>query len=547
MARDPGRVLIFDTTLRDGEQSPGASLNLEEKLAIAHQLARLGVDIIEAGFPFASPGDFTAVQRIAEAVGTADGPVICGLARAAQGDIKACAEAVAPAAHRRIHTFIATSDIHLEHKLRKTRREVLAITAEMVAYARSLVDDVEFSCEDAGRSDPDFMHQVIEAAIQAGATTINIPDTVGYATPAEFGALIAGINANVPSIDQAVISVHGHNDLGLAVANFLEAVKNGARQLECTINGIGERAGNASLEELVMALHVRRSYFNPFLGRPPESSEPLTAVRTEEITKTSRLVSNLTGMAVQPNKAIVGANAFAHESGIHQDGVLKNRLTYEIIDARTVGLADNRISLGKLSGRSAFRARLEELGYSLERDDLDDAFARFKELADRKREISDRDLEAIVSEQVQQQDEARFALNSVQVSCGTNLQPTATVSLTTSDGALITEAAIGTGPVDAVCQALNRLAQVPNELVEFSVKSVTEGIDAMGEVTIRLRHQGVLYSGHAADTDIVVAAAQAFVNALNRLVSGASVQPLHPQKAPLPQVGDLPLAQRPRL
>jgi len=424
---------------------------------------------------------------------------------------------------------------------------VLAITAEMVAYARSLVDDVEFSCEDAGRSDPDFMHQVIEAAIQAGATTINIPDTVGYATPAEFGDLIAGINANVPSIDQAVISVHGHNDLGLAVANFLEAVKNGARQLECTINGIGERAGNASLEELVMALHVRRSYFNPFLGRPPESSEPLTAVRTEEITKTSRLVSNLTGMAVQPNKAIVGANAFAHESGIHQDGVLKNRLTYEIIDARTVGLADNRISLGKLSGRSAFRARLEELGYSLERDDLDDAFARFKELADRKREISDRDLEAIVSEQVQQQDEARFALNSVQVSCGTNLQPTATVSLTTSDGALITEAAIGTGPVDAVCQALNRLAQVPNELVEFSVKSVTEGIDAMGEVTIRLRHQGVLYSGHAADTDIVVAAAQAFVNALNRLVSGASVQPLHPQKAPLPQVGDLPLAQRPRL
>jgi len=547
MARDPGRVLIFDTTLRDGEQSPGASLNLEEKLAIAHQLARLGVDIIEAGFPFASPGDFTAVQRIAEAVGTADGPVICGLARAAQGDIKACAEAVAPAAHRRIHTFIATSDIHLEHKLRKTRSDVLAITAEMVAYARSLVDDVEFSCEDAGRSDPDFMHQVIEAAIQAGATTINIPDTVGYATPAEFGALIAGINANVPSIDQAVISVHGHNDLGLAVANFLEAVKNGARQLECTINGIGERAGNASLEELVMALHVRRSYFNPFLGRPQESSEPLTAVRTEEITKTSRLVSNLTGMAVQPNKAIVGANAFAHESGIHQDGVLKNRLTYEIIDARTVGLADNRISLGKLSGRSAFRARLEELGYSLERDDLDDAFARFKELADRKREISDRDLEAIVSEQVQQQDEARFALNSVQVSCGTNLQPTATVSLTTSDGALITEAAIGTGPVDAVCQALNRLAQVPNELVEFSVKSVTEGIDAMGEVTIRLRHQGVLYSGHAADTDIVVAAAQAFVNALNRLVSGASVQPLHPQKAPLPQVGDLPLAQRPRL
>ena len=546
MARDPGRVLIFDTTLRDGEQSPGASLNLEEKLAIAQQLARLGVDIIEAGFPFASPGDFNAVQRIAASVGTAEGPVICGLARAAKGDIKACADAVAPAVNRRIHTFIATSDIHLEHKLRKSRAEVLQIAGEMVAYARSLVDDVEFSCEDAGRSDPEFMYQVIEAAIAAGATTINIPDTVGYTTPAEFGALIDGINRHVPNIDQAVISVHCHNDLGLAVANFLEAVKNGARQLECTINGIGERAGNASLEELVMALHVRRSYFNPFLGRPAESTEPLTGVRTEEIYKTSRLVSNLTGMAVQPNKAIVGANAFAHESGIHQDGVLKNRLTYEIIDARTIGLADNRISLGKLSGRSAFRARLEELGYSLERDDLDDAFARFKELADRKREITDRDLEAIVSEQVQQQDEARYSLKLVQVSTGTNLQPTATVTLVNSDGAELTEAAIGTGPVDAVCQALNHLARVPNELVEFSVKSVTEGIDAMGEVTIRLRADGVLYSGHAADTDIVVAAAQAFVNALNRLVAGSQRSPLHPQKDPLP-VGDLAAAERPRL
>ncbi len=541
MAKDPGRVLIFDTTLRDGEQSPGASLNLEEKLAIAHQLARLRVDILEAGFPFASPGDFNAVQRIAASVGTPEGPVICGLARAARGDIKACAEAVAPAARRRIHTFIATSDIHLEHKLRKSRADVLQIAAEMVAYARSLTDDVEFSCEDAGRSDPEYLYEVIEAAVAAGATTINIPDTVGYTTPTEFGTLIDGINRHVPNIDRAVISVHGHNDLGLAVANFLEAIKNGARQLECTINGIGERAGNASLEELVMALHVRRSYFNPFLGRPAESTEPLTGVRTEEIYKTSRLVSNLTGMAVQPNKAIVGANAFAHESGIHQDGVLKNRLTYEIIDARTIGLSDTRLSLGKLSGRSAFRARLEELGYTLERDDLDEAFARFKELADRKREITDRDLEAIVSEQVQQQDEARFTLKRVQVSCGTGLRPTATVSLVTADGAEITEAAIGTGPVDAVCQALNRLAQVPNELVEFSVKSVTEGIDAIGEVTIRLRTGGVLYSGHSADTDVVVAAAQAFVNALNRLVAGTQRAPLHPQKAPLP------VAETPRL
>lgn len=546
MSRDPGRVLIFDTTLRDGEQSPGASLNLEEKLAIAQQLARLGVDIIEAGFPFASPGDFKAVHRVAEVVGREDGPVICGLARAASGDIKACANAIAPAAHRRIHTFIATSDIHLEHKLRRTRSEVLAIISEMVAYARSLVDDVEFSPEDAGRSDPEFLYPAIEAAIDAGATTINIPDTVGYTTPSEFGALIDSVNRYVPNIDQATISVHGHNDLGLAVANFLEAVKVGARQLECTINGIGERAGNAALEELVMAMHVRRSYFNPFLGRNPQSPEPLTNVVTEEIAKTSRLVANLTGMVVQPNKAIVGANAFAHESGIHQDGVLKNRLTYEIVDAHTIGLADNRLSLGKLSGRSAFRARLEELGYSLERHDLEEAFARFKELADRKREISDRDLEAIVSEQVQQP-EAHYTLSHVQVSCGTTLLPTATVTLRTRDGAHLSEACMGTGPVDAVCQALNRLAQVPNDLVEFSVKSVTEGIDAMGEVTIRLRHRNQLYSGHAADTDIVVAAAQAFVNALNRLVAGSERAPLHPQRIGLPTADPLSVGERPAL
>ena len=533
MAHDPGRVLIFDTTLRDGEQSPGASLNLEEKLAIAQQLARLGVDVIEAGFPFASPGDFAAVQRIAQQVGGDNGPVICGLSRASKGDIKACAEAVAPAPRRRIHTFIATSDIHLEHKLRKSRKEVLAIVPDMVAYAHSLVDDVEFSCEDAGRSDPEFLYEVIEAAIAAGATTINIPDTVGYTTPTEFGELIAGIDRHVPNMGEAVLSVHGHNDLGLAVANFLEAVKNGARQLECTINGIGERAGNAALEELVMALHVRRRYFNPFFGRDAESPTPLTAVRTEEITKTSRLVSNLTGMVVQPNKAIVGANAFAHESGIHQDGVLKNRLTYEIVDARTVGLSDNRISLGKLSGRSAVRARLEELGYDLSREDLDDAFARFKDLADRKREITDRDLEAIVSEQVQQP-EARYQLKLVQVSCGSSLSPTATVTLADEDGKEQTMASIGTGPVDAVCQALNGLAGVPNELVEFSVKSVTEGIDAIGEVTIRLRRDGELYSGHSADTDVVVAAAQAFVNALNRLVAGSAQPALHPQRDTAP-------------
>ncbi len=529
MAKDPGRVLIFDTTLRDGEQSPGASLNLEEKLAIAQQLARLGVDVIEAGFPFASPGDFAAVQRIAQQVGGENGPTICGLARASRGDIKSCAEAVAPAPNRRIHTFIATSDIHLEHKLRKSRKDVLGIVPDMVSYARTFVDDVEFSCEDAGRSDPEFLYEVIFAAIAAGASTVNIPDTVGYTTPSEFGCLIEGINRHVPNIDEAVISVHGHNDLGLAVANFLEAVKSGARQLECTINGIGERAGNAALEELVMAMHVRRRYFNPFFGREEDSPTPLTAVRTEEITKTSRLVSNLTGMVVQPNKAIVGANAFAHESGIHQDGVLKNRLTYEIVDARTVGLTDNRISLGKLSGRSAVRARFEELGYDLSREDLDDAFARFKDLADRKREITDRDLESIVSVQVQQPD-ACYQLKLVQVSCGSSLRPTATVTLADENGHEQTSAAIGTGPVDAVCRALNQLAGVPNELVEFSVKSVTEGIDAMGDVTIRLRRDGQLYSGHSADTDVVVAAAEAFVNALNRLVAGTAGPTIHPQR-----------------
>ena len=529
MAKDPSRILIFDTTLRDGEQSPGASLNLEEKLAIANQLARLGVDVIEAGFPFASQGDFKAVNKIAEVVSGENGPIICGLARASKNDIKACYEALTPAPKKRIHTFIATSDIHLKHKLKKSRKDVLKIVPEMVNYAKSLLDDVEFSCEDASRSDPEFLYEVIESAISAGATTINIPDTVGFTTPTEFGNLVSNINKNVRNIDEAVISVHGHNDLGLAVANFLEAVKNGARQLECTINGIGERAGNASLEELVMALHVRKSFFNKFLNRSEDSPTPLTAIRTEEITKTSRLVANLTGMNVQPNKAIVGANAFAHESGIHQDGVLKNRLTYEIIDAKTVGLSDNKISLGKLSGRSAVRARLEEMGYDLSREDLNEAFSRFKELADRKREITDRDLEAIVSEQVQLP-ESKFQLKLVQVSCGNASKPTATITLfNTEELTEDTSVALGTGPVDAVCEALNTLAKVPNELIEFSVKSVTEGIDALGEVTIRIRNNGRIYSGHSADTDVVVAAANAYVNALNRLIFSEKRNSLHPQ------------------
>lgn len=518
MENSQDRIIIFDTTLRDGEQSPGATLNVEEKLEVAHALARLGVDVIEAGFPYASPGDFEAVQKVAAAVGTENGPTICGLARATKNDIKAAAEALKPAAKGRIHTFIATSDIHLEYKLRKTRAEVLAIIPEMVDYAKSFVNDVEFSPEDAGRSDPEFLYQALEAAIAAGATTVNIPDTVGYTTPSEFGALIKGIKDNVPNIDQAIISVHGHNDLGLAVANFLEAIKNGARQLECTINGIGERAGNAALEELVMALHVRRQYFNPFFGRPAESTAPLSQVDTKQIYKTSRLVSNLTGMAVQPNKAIVGANAFAHESGIHQDGVLKNKLTYEIMDATSIGLTDNQIVLGKLSGRNAFRTRLKELGFELSENELNKAFVRFKDVADKKKEITDWDIEAIVNDEIRQPPEL-FRLELVQVSCGDHSCPTATVTVRTPDGEELTDAAIGTGPVDAIYKAINRVAKVPNELIEFSVQSVTGGIDAMGEVTIRLRYENRVYSGYAANTDIVVASARAYIKALNRLYS----------------------------
>ncbi|NEP21714.1 2-isopropylmalate synthase [Moorena sp. SIO3I6] len=516
------RIIIFDTTLRDGEQSPGATLNVDEKLIIAHQLARLRVDVIEAGFPYASPGDFEAVQKIAQAVGIESGPTICGLARASRDDIKAAANALKPAANARIHTFIATSDIHLEYKLKKTRKEVLEIAPEMVAYAKSFVDDVEFSPEDAGRSDPEYLYEVLERVIDAGATTVNIPDTVGYTTPSEFGGLIRGIKENVPNIDRAIISVHGHNDLGLAVANFLEAVKNGARQLECTINGIGERAGNAALEELVMALHVRRQYFNPFFGRPPESKEPLSIIDTRQIYKTSRLVSSLTGMLVQPNKAIVGSNAFAHESGIHQDGVLKHKLTYEIMDAESIGLKENQIVLGKLSGRNAFRSRLKELGYDLSDNDLNKAFVRFKEVADKKKEITDWDLEAIVNDEVYQAPEV-FHLELVQVSCGDHGSPTATITLRTPTGKELSDAAIGTGPVDAVYKAINRVVnrvvKLPNKLIEFSVQSVTGGIDALGEVTIRLRHNERVYSGYAANTDIIVASAQAYVNALNRLYS----------------------------
>lgn len=513
----PDRVIIFDTTLRDGEQSPGATLNVQEKLAIAHQLALLGVDVIEAGFAVSSPGDFEAVRMIAQQVGGLGGPIICSLARAVRQDIQAAAEALQPAAHPRIHVFLSTSDIHLKYQLRKSRSEVLAIAEEMVAYAKSFVEDVEFSPMDASRTEPAYLYQVVERAIAAGATTINIPDTVGYCTPKEMERLIEGIQVNVPNIDQVILSVHTQNDLGLATANALAAIEHGVRQIECTLNGIGERAGNTALEEIVMALQVRQAYFNPFFGRPVDSEAPLTQIHTQEIYRTSRLVSQSTGIVVQPNKAIVGANAFAHESGIHQDGVIKHRETYEIMDAASIGLSENQIVLGKHSGRNAFRARLQELGFSLSETDLNKAFNRFKEVADKKKEISDWDLEAIVRDETQIAIAEGFQLEHVQVTCGDCTCPTATITILTPDGKILTDAAVGTGPVDAVYRTISRLVEIPNQLIEFSVKSVTEGIDALGTVTVRIRHQEQTFSGQASDTDIVVASAHAYVNALNRL------------------------------
>jgi len=519
MSKDPGRILIFDTTLRDGEQSPGASLNLEEKLAIAHQLARLGVDIIEAGFPFASPGDFKAVNKIANAVGKENGPIICGLARASKGDIKACYEAISPAPKKRIHTFIATSDIHLKHKLKKSRKDVLQIVPEMVNYAKSLVDDIEFSCEDASRSDPDFLYEVIQLAISAGATTINIPDTVGFTTPSEFGKLIADINKNVPNIDEAVISVHGHNGLGLAVANFLEAVKNGARQLECTINGIGERAGNASLEELVMALHVRKSFYNSFFKRNPDSPTPLTAIRTEEITKTSRLVSNLTGMIVQPNKAIVGANAFAHESGIHQDGMLKNRETYEIMTPESVGVKKTSLVMGKHSGRHAFKDKLSDLGYADVTDDVvQAAFGKFKILADKKKHIYDEDIVALVDDSLIIDNKINaINLKSLKVFAGTGEPQRADMTLDVF-GEVKKTSQTGDGPVDAIFKCIKELYPHDVKLSLYQVHAVTEGTDAQATVSVKIEENDRTTVGQSADTDTLVASANAYLNALNKML-----------------------------
>jgi len=508
-------VRIFDTTLRDGEQAPGASLDVVEKLEIARQLARLGVDIIEAGFPIASPGDAEAVRRIAMEVGNArDGsrvPIIAALARANPQDIDAAWEAVRHAAHPRIHTFIATSDIHLKHKLKMTREQVVQRVREMVAYAKRYCDDVEFSPEDAGRSEPEFLYEVLGVAIQAGATTLNIPDTVGYTMPEEFGALIANIIRHTPGADRVIISAHCHNDLGLATANTLAAIRAGARQVEVTVNGIGERAGNASLEEVVMALRTRPQVFGVTTG-----------IDTTQIARTSRLVSNYTGIPVQPNKAIVGANAFAHEAGIHQDGMLKHHLTYEIMRPETVGLTQSNLVLGKHSGRHALQARLAELGYRLSEADLDQAFRRFKEVADKKKVVTDADLVAIIADEFYQPPEI-YALEDIQVTCGRPGMPTATVRLRGPDGQSVVMAAIGTGPVDATYKAIDAIVRAPNTLLEYNVHAVTEGIDALGEVSVRLQShepEPRVLGGHGADTDIIVASAKAYLAALNKLVAG---------------------------
>jgi len=543
--RDPTRVRVFDTTLRDGEQSPGCTMTEEEKMSVAKQLHRLGVDVIEAGFPFASPGDFKAVQKIAQEVGNReDPPIICGLARALPKDIEACAEAVKPARFPRIHTFIATSDIHMEHKLKKTREQVLEITREMVSLAHSLVDDVEFSAEDALRSDPDFLCQVYSVAVEAGATTLNVPDTVGYTTPQEFFQLIQKLRRGVKGIENVTISVHGHNDLGMAVANFLAAIEGGARQVECTINGIGERAGNAALEEVVMALNVRRQYYNPHFLRGVDDDRALTNINTREIYKASRLVSSLTGMVVQANKAIVGANAFAHESGIHQDGVLKNKRTYEIMDAEAIGMEDNQLVLGKHSGRAAFRSRLKDMGYEQMNDaDLAQAFSRFKEVADKKKEITSLDIEAIINDQIRVQPESRFKLDTIQVICGDSNIPTATIRMYDAEkDTEFTGHSIGTGPVDAAFMCIKQMVgEVETmKLHDYAVAAISGGIDAIGEVTVRVKdvETGQLYFGRAVNTDIIVSSAHAFMNACNRMLAARAAAEMsdkvHPQSASTP-------------
>jgi len=492
-------IRIFDTTLRDGEQSPGASMTVEEKLQVARQLARLGVDVIEAGFAISSEGDFEAIRRIGAEV---EGPVVCSLARARPEDIKRAWEALKDAPRRRIHTFHSTSDIHLKYQFRVSREEALRRSVEMVGLARSYADDVEFSPMDATRTDPAYLSEVVLAVIEAGAGTVNIPDTVGYTTPEEFGALIKGLKKRVG--ERAVISVHCHNDLGLAVSNSLSAVLNGAGQVECTINGIGERAGNCSLEEVVMALRTRKDLFRAD-----------TNINTEEIMRSSRLVTKITGIPVQPNKAIVGANAFAHEAGIHQDGLLKEKTTYEIIRPRSVGLRGARLVLGKHSGRHAFNVRLKELGLDLAPEEVERAFEKFKRLADQKKDIYDEDIETLVSEEIAKAPEI-YSLASLGIKTGPRQRPTADIKMKVK-GRTVKRKEQGDGPVDAAYKAIAKLTRTKSRLLKFEVKSITGGTDALGEVTVSLEEDGRAVRGHGADTDIIVAAAKAYINALNKL------------------------------
>ncbi len=498
----PKMIKVLDTTLRDGEQCPGASMNKDEKLLVANMLERLNVDIIEAGFPYASKDDFEGVKLIAQEI---KGRVIAGLARAREQDIDVAWEAIRFAERGRIHTFLATSEIHMQHKLRMNREEVLSAAVAAVRHARRKTSDVEFSPEDATRSDHDFLCRVIEAVIEAGATTINIPDTVGYTIPYEFAGLIRLIRNRVPNIDRATISVHCHNDLGLAVANSLAAVFEGAGQVECTVNGIGERAGNASMEEVVMALRVRKDFFNAD-----------TNIRAEEITKASRLVSSITGFVVQPNKAIVGANAFAHESGIHQDGLLKEKQTYEIMTPASVGLTEHKMVLGKHSGRHAFLAKLTEMGYTLKEEEIDTTFERFKKIADQKKEIFEEDLEAIVAEKIYCHVVERYKLISLHVKTGTETKPTATIALEI-DGVPIQDVGYGDGPVAAIYHALTVMTKIEGRLLNYWVNAVTSGSDALGEARVELEKDGKIFIGHGTDTDIFIASAKAYLHALNQI------------------------------
>ncbi|MFH1854468.1 MAG: 2-isopropylmalate synthase [Candidatus Omnitrophota bacterium] len=497
------KIIIFDTTLRDGEQSPGASLDIKAKIEIAKQLARLGVDVIEAGFPIASKGDFNAVHEVASVV---DGPVICGLARAKKEDIDTCIKAVKPAKMPRIHVFLATSKIHMKYKLKKAEEEILKQAEEFVRYARKFCSDVEFSPEDASRSDIDFLCRVVETVIMAGAKTVNIPDTVGYSMPLEFSSLIRTIKTKVPNSGKAILSVHCHNDLGLAVSNSLAAIQNGAEQVECTINGLGERAGNASLEEIVMALNTRKDLFHC-----------TTSIKTPELYKTSRLVSKLTGIVVQPNKAIVGQNAFSHESGIHQDGILKKRTTYEIMKPEDVGFGATRLVLGKHSGKHAFEDRLKKLGVELSESDLVKAFQRFKDLADKKKEVFDEDLLAIVEDEIISIPET-YRISGFEYKSGKDIEPYAVIELT--KGKIVKkESSSGDGPVDACYRAIEKITGLKFKLLDYSLKSTTSGKDALGEVSVRVASgSGLEVSGRGVSTDIVESSAKAYVNALNKFV-----------------------------